>query len=224
MSRSALVALLCAVVFVATMAAPARSTPPRAVTDDFAALDLTRWTPGDHALGRGTLAPENVTVANSTLALGLPAGTTDGAEVRSTATYRSGTFEARIRAARAPSSLTGFFLYAPPDYASEIDIEILDDPTGTVLLTTYAGGRETHHESRALGFDPTAAAHDYRIDWSTGTVAFAVDGRVLRNWKGGIPTAPMNVYLNAWFPRWLDGVPAPAGAATLVEGVTVPVR
>ena len=34
--------------------------------------------------------------------------------------------------------------------------------------------------------------------------------------------APMRLYLNAWFPRWLDGVTAPAGAATLVDRVTVP--
>jgi hypothetical protein len=34
----------------------------------------------------------------------------------------------------------------------------------------------------------------------------------------------MNVYVNAWFPRWLDGVPPPAGAATLVDRVTVPAR
>jgi endo-1,3-1,4-beta-glycanase ExoK len=221
MSRSALIALLCAVVSAATMAAPARSTPPRAVTDEFRALDVARWTPASHPLGRSALAPQNVTVANGRLALALPAGTTDGAEVRSTAAYRGGSFGARIRAARAPSSLTGFFLYAPPDYASEIDIEILHDPSGTVLFTTYAGGRETHHERRGLGFDPTAAAHDYRIDWSAGTAAFAVDGHVLRRWSGGIPTAPMNLYLNAWFPRWLDGVPAPAGAATLVDRVTV---
>jgi endo-1,3-1,4-beta-glycanase ExoK len=224
MPRSAVVALLCAVVFAATMAAPARSTPPRATTDDFAALDLTRWTPTAHPLGRGTLAPANVAVAGGRLRLGLPAGTTDGAEIRSSAAYRSGSFEARIQAARAPSSLTGFFLYAPPDYASEIDIEILDDPTGTVLFTTYAGGRETHYERRRLGFDPTAAPHDYRIDWSAKSATFAVDGTVLRRFNGGVPTAPMNVYLNAWFPRWLDGVPATAGAATLVDRVTVPAR
>jgi endo-1,3-1,4-beta-glycanase ExoK len=224
MHRSGLVALLCAVVFAGTMAAPARSTPPRAVTDHFAVLDPARWTPTAHDLGRSVLAPANVTVAGGRLALALPAGTTDGAEVRSTAAYRRGSFTARIRVASAPSSLTGFFLYAPPDYASELDIEILNDRTGTVLFTTYAGGRETHTERRALGFDPTAAAHDYRIDWSRDDAAFAVDGRVLRRFTGGIPAAPMNLYLNAWFPEWLAGTPAPAGAATLVDRVTVRAR
>jgi beta-glucanase (GH16 family) len=93
-----------------------------------------------------------------------------------------------------------------------------------VLFTTYVGGRETHHERRALGFDPTAAPHDCRIDWSAKRAAFAVDGTVLRRFKGGIPTAPMNVHVNAWLPRWLDGVPAPAGATTLVDRVAIPAR
>jgi licheninase len=202
------VAFLCAVVLAGIMAAPARSNP------------RPRLAPTAHALGRGMLDPANVTVAGDRLALGLPAGRTDGAEVRSAATYRSGRFEARIKVADAPSSITGFFLYAPPDYASEIDVEILNDRTGTILLTTYAAGRETHHEKRTLGFDPTAAMHDYRIDWGKDSAAFAVDGRVLRRWTTGIPAVPMNLYLNAWFPRWLAGIAPPATAATTVDRVT----
>jgi endo-1,3-1,4-beta-glycanase ExoK len=159
-------------------------------------------------------------VTHGRLALALPAGRTDGAEVRSLATYRSGRFSARIQVADAPSSITGFFLYAPPDFASEIDVEILNDSTGTVLCTTYAGGRETHHESRSLGFDPRGAPHDYRIDWSRGTAAFAVDGRVLRRWTDGVPSAPMNLYVNAWFPRWLAGLPPAATAATRLDLLT----
>ena len=171
-------------------------------------------------LGRGALAPANVTVAAGTLALGLPAGTTDGAEVRSTAAYRSGSFTARIQVARAPTSITGFFLYAPPDYASEVDIEILNDPSGTVLFSTYAGGRQTHTETRALGFDPTAGFHTYEIDLDRKAVTFRVDGVALRTFKNGVPTAPMALYLNSWFPGWLAGAPS-RGAATLVDQVDV---
>ena len=101
MRRSGLVALLCAVVFAGTMAAPARSTPPRAVTDNFAVLDPARWTPTAHDLGRSVLAPANVTVAGGRVALALPAGTTDGAEVRATAAYRRRSFATRIRVAGA---------------------------------------------------------------------------------------------------------------------------
>jgi endo-1,3-1,4-beta-glycanase ExoK len=215
-----LIALFCAVVLLSIMAAPARSATP-AFTDELTVLDPGRWAATAHPLGRSALDPRNVAVAGARLALALPAGTTDGAEVRSVPAFRSGTFDARIQAARAPSSISGFFLYAPPDFASEINIEILNDPAGTVLLTTYAGGRETHHERRALGFDPTAAPHDYRIAWSRGAVAFAVDGRVRRRWSTGVPSAPMRLYLNACFPRWLGGLAAPQDAATVVERVRV---
>ena len=40
---------------------------------------------------------------------------------------------------------------------------------------------------------------------------------MLRRFTGGIPAAPMNLYLNAWFPEWLAGTPAPAGAPTRVD-------
>ena len=171
------------------------------------------FVPGDHALGRSWLAPENVVFGDGTYALNLPAGTTDGAEIRSTTQYKSGVVRTRMRVADAPSSLTGFFLYAAPDYASEIDIEILNDSTGTVLLSTYAGGRQSNTETRTLGFDPTAAAHTYEIAWGSGRVAFVVDGVTLRRWTSGVPTAPMNLYANAWFPAWLEGL-APAGTRT----------
>ena len=216
MPRFRLVAFFCAVVCAGIMAAPARPTP-RAPVGTFTTLEAARLAAGEHPLGRGLLDPANVAVTRGRLALTLPAGRTDGAEVRSVRAYRSGRFSARMQVADAPSSITGFFLYAPPDFASEIDIEVLNDRTGTVMLTTYADGRETHHERRALGFDPTAAPHDYRIDWSRGSAAFAVDGQVLRRFTDGVPAAAMNVYVNAWFPAWLDGRAPVAPAATLVD-------
>ena len=76
------------------------------------------FVPGDHALGRSQLSPGNVVVDNTTYRLNLPAGTTDGAEIRSTEQYKSGVVRARIKVANAPSSLTGFFLYSAPDFAS----------------------------------------------------------------------------------------------------------
>ena len=188
--------------------------------DPFDSLDGGRWSAGDHQLGRSRLDPVNVAVAGGALELRHPAGTLDGAEVRTRELFRTGTYRARIRAAAAPSSLTGFFLYAPPDYASEVDIEILNDASGTVLLSTYAGGRQTHTETRALGFDPTAAFHTYEIDLDRKAVTFRVDGVALRTWKNGVPTAPMALYANSWFPAWLAGTPSP-GAATLIDRIDV---
>jgi endo-1,3-1,4-beta-glycanase ExoK len=175
------------------------------------------FVPGDHRLGRSQLDPANVVRRDRAFRLTLPAGTVDGAEIRSRRQYSAGVVRARIKVADAPSSLTGFFLYAAPDYASEIDIEILNDRTGTVLLSTYADGRQTNTETRQLGFDPTAAAHRYEIAWGPRRVAFTVDGVTLRTWTTGVPTAPMNLYANAWFPSWLDGL-APAGTrATVID-------
>jgi licheninase len=110
------------------------------------------------------------------------------------------------------------FLYAPPDYQSEVDIEIVGD---SVLLSMYAGGGQTHTETRPLGFDPTAAFHDYEIELARKAVSFRVDGVVLRTWKHGVPTAPMALHANAWFPTWLGGLPPPATTATRVDSVTV---
>ncbi len=173
------------------------------------------FTYGEHQLGRSALKPEHVVKRGNSFRLNLPAGTTDGAEIRSTKQYASGVVRSRIRVANAPSSLTGFFLYAAPDYASELDIEIMNDRTGTVLFSTYADGRQTHTETRELGFDPTAAAHSYAIAWGPRHATFTVDGVALRTWTDGVPAAPMNLYANAWFPAWLDGL-APAGTRSTV--------
>lgn len=188
--------------------------------DGFDRLDPARWTPGPpHVLGRSRIDPANVRVADGRLALTLPAGTTDGAEVSTVAALPDGTVTVRMRAADAPDSITGFFFYAPPDFAHEIDIELFDDPAGVVKLTTYDGGRMTHTLDVDLPFDPTAAFHDYAITRSAGTVAFRVDGRLLVTWTDGVPTVPLNLYLNAWFPQWLGGRPPAGDRATVVDGV-----
>jgi beta-glucanase (GH16 family) len=176
-----------------------------------AAVQPVSWTATEHQLGRSALSPADVLPGP---ALRLPAGTTDGAEIRSVSQYSAGVVHARLKLANAPSSITGFFLYAPPDLASEIDIEVYDDPSGTVLFTTYAGGRQTHTVRQELGFDPTADHHDYSIAWGANKVAFAVDGATVRTWSNGVPRAPMNLYVNAWFPTWL------AGLAPATDGLT----
>ena len=93
----------------------------------------------------------------------------------------------------APSSITGSFLYAPPDYESEIDVELFNDPEGEVMFSTYARGAQTHTERRPARFDATAAMREYRFDYGPGSVMFLVDGVPLRTWTTGVPSAAMNV-------------------------------
>ena len=196
----------------------AQAAAPRAFTDTFDSFDSARWRAGEHQLGRSLLSAQNVAVTGGQLGLALPA-VAGGGEIKSIAGFPSGIFSARIKVADAPSSLTGFFLYAAPDYASEIDIEILNDPSGTVLFSTYAAGRQTHTETRALGFDPTAAFHDYEIRWLKGRVTFWVDGVNLRGWTNGVPSAPMALFANAWFPSWLAGLEPATPQATLIDQI-----
>ena len=60
---------------------------------------------------------------------------------------------------------------------------------------------------------------EYRFDYGPGSVMFLVDGVPLRAWTTGVPSAAMNLYLNAWFPAWLAGTPPIERRATLVDSV-----
>ena len=105
----------------------------------------------------------------------------------------------------APSSITGLLLYEPPDYASEIDIEIYNDSSRRIIFGTYANGTHTHSTTTTLPFDPTAGFHTYRFDYASGYVRFYADGVLMKQWTNGLPKKSMRLYVNAWYPKWLDG-------------------
>lgn len=168
-------------------------------------LDPDRWEATTRDLGRGELAPENVALEDGQLRLTLPAGTLNGGEIESKDLYGPGFYAARIKVPDAPSSITGFFLYTPPDLESEIDIEIYNDPSGKILFTTYAGGEQTHTETAELSFDPTEAFHDYAFFYDQDSITFYVDGETMKEYEGGLPGQHMKLYVNSWFPKWLDG-------------------
>jgi hypothetical protein len=172
---------------------------------DSSELDLDRWEATTRNLGRGGLAPENVGLEDGHLRLALPADTLNGSEIESKDLYGPGFYAARIKVPDAPSSITGFFLYEPPDFESEIDIEIFNDPSGKILFTTYAGGEQTHTETKELPFDPTKDFHDYALFYDRDSITFYVDGEPIQEYDGGLPEQHMKLYVNSWFPRWLDG-------------------
>lgn len=175
--------------------------------EDFGSFDESRWSKGDHSLGRSDLDPTNVDVARGSLRLKLPARTTNGAEIHSDELYGHGAYEARIKVPAAPSSITGFFLYHPPDRVSEVDIEIFNDSSRRVMFTYYSGGTEVSETAR-LPFDPTRDFHDYRFDYGPDRLDFYVDGRLMQTFHGDMPAAPMRLYVNAWYPNWLEGIRA----------------
>ena len=112
--------------------------------EDFDALDPAARAATSRDLGRGRMEPGNVAAQDGRLRITLPANDLDGGEVESRRLHGPGFYAARIKVPNTPSSITGFFLYEPPDFVSEIDIEIFNDPSGRVLFTTYAGGEQTH--------------------------------------------------------------------------------
>lgn len=173
--------------------------------DDFNYFDGTRWSKGDHTLGRSYLDPANVDVDGENLRIKLPARTLEGGEILTNDLHGYGSYSARIRVPYAPGSITGFFLYKSPDYESEIDVEIFNDSSRRIMFTTYAGGRQTHTETMLLPFDPTRGFHEYGFDYTADSVSFYVDGQHMRTWYDGIPRTSMHLMLNTWFPTWLDG-------------------
>ncbi len=182
-------------------------------------LDPGKWNASTRALGRGKIEPENVSIEDGNLRLTLPEATLNGGEIESRDLYGTGFYAARIKVPDAPSSITGFFLYQPPDLASEIDVEIYNDPSGTVLFTTYAGGEQTHTETMTLPFDPTADFHDYAFAYTPRNITFYVDGEPMKEYKGGLPEERMKLYINIWFPTWLSGEEPPSDRHAYVEWI-----
>ncbi len=175
--------------------------------EDFDApeLNASRWEATTRDLGRGGLAPANTGIEDGLLRLALSANTLNGGEIESTDLYEPGFYAARIKVPDAPSSITGFFLYEPPDLESEIDIEIYNDSSGKILFTTYADGEQAHTETTSLPFDPTEDFHDYAFFYDESSITFYVDGEPMQEFEGGLPEKRMKLYVNIWFPTWLDG-------------------
>lgn len=196
------------------------------LVEDFNAgrLDSGVWEIGDHVLGRGALRLENTEVSEGRLRLSLPADALSGGEVNTNSLQEYGRYRARIRVPDSPGSVTGFFLYRPPDYENEVDIEIYNDPSGQMLVTTYAGGdtTPTNTERVDLPFDPTSGFHDYGFDYGPNGIVFYVDGEPVEEFTGGLPDRPMRLYMNTWYPDWVAGGPPEVDSEVEVDSILSP--
>ncbi len=191
--------------------------PAGAVVDDLEPFDAARWQIMDHALGRGRVAAANVVPTGGTVELRLPAGAFDGGELRSATRLTHGVVEGRLRAAPAPGSITALFLYEGRARRNdEVDIELLGG-TRTALLTVWREDQEVFHTRVTMGFDPSAGFHDYRISWSQDRVVWHVDGKVVGTATGLSLGTDLFLYVNAWWPTWLEGGPSAVGTAAVVE-------
>lgn len=187
--------------------------------EDFASLNGERWEEPSKKLGRGSLKSGNIQAESGRLRVKIPAGTHDGGEIESRKLYQYGSYRARIKGADAPSSISGFFLYSPPDFENEHDVEIYNDNSRRILFTTYSGGVQTNTVTKKLPFDPTADFHEYRFDLSPDAADFYVDGVRLQTFRDGLPAEPMKLFVNSWFPTWLPGEKPEKDSYTYVDWI-----
>lgn len=188
--------------------------------ENFDTLDTGIWSVSDKNLGRTWLNPNNIEVKDGYLQITMPAQTLEGGELVGRQAVTHGSYETRMKLPEAPSSITGFFLYAPPDYFYEIDIEIYNTKEGKLLLTTYADGAVQNEYVGKLGFDPTADFHIYRFDYRSDRVAFYVDDKLIEQWQEGFPEEfPMQLMVNSWFPNWQEGTPTAEDQVLLVDWI-----
>jgi beta-glucanase (GH16 family) len=143
----------------------------------------------------------------------------NGGEIVSKDLYGEGSYSACMKLPNAPSSITGFFLYQAPDYASEINIEIYNDTSRKIMFSTYSGGSQAHAETMALPFDPTPGFHEYRFDYASGSINLYADGKLMKTWKDGLPPNSMELYANAWCPNWLAGKRPAKDKCVLVDRI-----
>ena len=129
-------------------------------------------------------------------------------------TFEYGRFQAEIKAAHGSGLVTGFFLHRDAP-RQEIDIELIGDAAGSMLVNVYFNpgddGATLNYGYRGspcrieLGFDSTLDFHLYAIDWRPGHISWSVDGRIVHERVGWDPTPvphlPMRLHANLWAPR-----------------------
>ncbi|KAF2439790.1 glycoside hydrolase family 16 protein [Karstenula rhodostoma CBS 690.94] len=150
-------------------------------------------------------------------------GYVGGAEV---ATVRNDTLYGSYRVGMKLSAETGtcgafFWFY---NNSQEIDMEFLskqfNESQGTVQLVLqspqsvrngYDASRTAGYQIQHLPFRPDEQFHEYRFDWTPGSVIFYVDGKVMHEMTENVPSEPGHMFLNHWSngdPLWSAGPPA----------------
>jgi len=171
------------------------------------------WSNGAH---QGcTWSKTRVRIENGLLALTLarvPSGEPvyQCAEIQSRAFYEYGTFEVRMRAARASGVNSAFFTYVGPVHGQphdEIDFEVLGRDTREVQVNTFVAGKGGHGQIVPNGTDSAEEFVDYAFEWTPDRVRWFVGGKLLHEISGrgeNVPTHATKIYLSIWNGHGLD--------------------
>lgn len=135
------------------------------------------------------------------------------AELQTHATFGYGTYEVRVRAARAKGVVTAFFTYTgpgqkPPQPHDEIDFEFLGKATQTVQANYFGDGVNAKGHDIPLGFDAAERTSDYAFEWTPEAIRWFVDGRLMHEVRRRdgepYPTTPSKICLSIWNGRGTD--------------------
>jgi endo-1,3-1,4-beta-glycanase ExoK len=229
----------------ALAAAASVATAPQWV-EDFRTLDPARWEVQLYSFPANgcEMRADQVNAANGALNLKLSSleKPEDGkictaGEVGSRRFFQYGLFQVRMALPAVRGGVAAFFLmnqWQPEKWEhKEIDFEFLGNRPDEVQLTNHdfqQGGTvwKSAATQKKLGFDFSAAPHDYAILWTQASVRWYVDGRLLHEETQYVPHEPLqiraNIYLGspeqpgvaAWLgPLDTHGIPATATYANI---------
>ncbi len=187
--------------------------------DHFSVFNDARWVKGNHRTpgttarpGLGFFQPENVTMESGKLLLRHPANTKNGGEIESVSpyTYSFGTYRTNMKCPALPGTITTLFTYEGVDYGDEIDLEIWNDGSGKVIFTIWKSdissitGQSVYSNTINLGFDPSVAFHEYRIDFYPDGISWYIDGiqKDKTTLQSNFPNHSMHLMVNTWWPNW----------------------
>lgn len=185
--------------------------------------DLGLWAVQDYTAGGWTRVPGNAARNDPYYELTVSSTTTSGAEIATTASdYLNGSYRCSLKAPAVYGTVSAFFYYASD--TEEIDIEILsrENEESVAHFVVHENDGDTH-KFVPLGFDPSAAFHEYRFDWYSDRVEFYVDGVKRAEITENIPTTAGSILANHWSTAdasWADGPPA-SDAVMQIEYITL---
>ena len=166
---------------------------------------LNGWHPNQLAFADGRL---RITLEADTL--GLSGQSCVSGEYRTLVSYGYGLYKARLIASNTPGTITAFFTYTGPAEGTqhdEIDVEIKgDDPTR--LQVNYWTNDVEHPTVINLGFDASAAVHEYAFRWTGDRLQWFVDGVLVHEENGSrgpLPQVAGRIMLNHWGTTGTNG-------------------
>jgi beta-glucanase (GH16 family) len=221
-------AILVACTALAAAALAGRPAPPpptaqASFTDLLSGFDSTRWTMADRwangsPFDNGWLA-DHLTFQGGLLDDRLDNVASSGqpyssGEYRTTGYYGYGCYEASFKPVAQSGVVSSFFTFAGPydnggnGKHNEIDVEFLGWDTSRIQLNFWANDdayASSHEVLIPLWFDPTALFHRYGFRWTSKSIAWFVDGKLVHEFFDGandpIPKAAeslQKIMVNVW--------------------------